>query len=101
LFFFRPLLNDIAGKSKAENNKNSENKSANIDDPWQLLGVKPGANMKEIKAAYYEKIRQYHPDMVDKMGPEIQQVARDKSQKLNQAFEYLKNKYSEKETKTE
>jgi curved DNA-binding protein CbpA len=57
--------------------------------------------MKEIKAAYYEKIRQYHPDMVDKMGPEIQQVARDKSQKLNQAFEYLKNKYSEKETKTE
>lgn len=37
------------------------------DDPchYSVLGVAKTANTKEIKAAFYESCKQYHPDMVD------------------------------------
>ena len=31
-------------------------------DYWKVLGVKPGANEKEIKIAYYKMAQKYHPD---------------------------------------
>lgn len=32
------------------------------DDPWAILGVSPGADAAELRAAYHALVRQYHPD---------------------------------------
>ena len=32
------------------------------DDPWEILGIKPGATKQEIKKAYYKKAMEWHPD---------------------------------------
>jgi uncharacterized membrane protein YkvA (DUF1232 family) len=88
-FFFKPFIDDLRGKtnSNAEKEKPSDEKKP--APPWQILGVSKNAGTEEIKKAYHDKIRQYHPDLVNKMGPEIQKVAANESRKINQAFAQL------------
>ena len=38
-----------------------------INDPYQVLGISPNASEEEIKRAYREQSRKYHPD-----SPELQ-----------------------------
>jgi curved DNA-binding protein CbpA len=33
-----------------------------MDNPYEILGVKPGASLDEAKAAYRRLAMQYHPD---------------------------------------
>jgi DnaJ domain len=54
---------------------------------WDVLGVDPLASLEELKASYRTKIKQYHPDRVVGLGEEFVVLARDKSQRLNQAYE--------------
>ena len=35
---------------------------SNITDPYQILGVSPNATDDEVKKAYRELSRKYHPD---------------------------------------
>lgn len=91
-FFFKPLVDEIFPRRKAPTNGSTQKDSVfSTDDPWAILGVKKDASMEEVKIAYHEKIHKYHPDLVDKMGQEIQQVAREKTQALNDAYEKIKS----------
>lgn len=38
--------------------------------PYKTLGVAPGANAEEIKKAYYEMAKKYHPD-VNPSNPDL------------------------------
>jgi DnaJ domain len=51
--------------------KNSERERAaeeNGFDPYQVLRITTGASKEEIKAAYFNLIKQYHPDKVSHLG---------------------------------
>ena len=60
----------------------------------RILGLKGKVTPDEIKEAYKSIIKQYHPDMTQKLGKEIQEVAERKSKELNEAFDYFRMKYS-------
>ena len=34
-----------------------------FDDPYRILGLKPGASEEEVKRAYRQLAKKYHPDM--------------------------------------
>ena len=56
--------------------------------PWYVvLDVDRGASRAEITAAYRNRISQYHPDKVARMGPEIRALAEKKSAEINTAYE--------------
>jgi hypothetical protein len=42
---------------------------------------------KQLKNAYWEMIRQYHPDKVNRMGPEIKKLAEEKTKEINDMYE--------------
>ena len=44
-----------------------------------VLGVRPEATREEISAAYKRKISEYHPDKVTRLGPEIRELAEQRS----------------------
>lgn len=60
---------------------------AESDAPWfQVLGVDREATVEEIKSAWRELIRQYHPDRGEGLAPEIQVIMASKTKALNRAY---------------
>ena len=58
-------------------------------DPYQVLRITTGASKEEIKAAYFNLIKQYHPDKVSHLGQEFQKLADEKAQLINRAYQIL------------
>jgi molecular chaperone DnaJ len=62
-----------------------------MQNPYEVLGIKEGASEDEIKAAYREQVKKYHPDK--HQNNPLADLAEEKLQEINEAYEYLlKNK---------
>jgi len=62
------------------------------EDPYEILGVAPGASREQIQAAYRAAAQQYHPDKVAHLGVELQNLAREKFVEIQEAYEFLMKK---------
>lgn len=60
---------------------------------YRTLGLEPGAPFEEIKRAYRELSKQYHPDKVNHLGEEFRRVSEEKMKEINKAYQFLKRKY--------
>jgi uncharacterized membrane protein YkvA (DUF1232 family) len=58
-------------------------------DPYEILDVSRNATPEEIKSAYRKKAQRYHPDRVAHLGDEFQQLAKQKFQEIQKAYEIL------------
>jgi len=76
-------------KSNTYNKEKTESSTVNEDDPYSVLNVKPGATEEEIKKAYKETIKKYHPDKVAHLGEEFQKIAHKKMIIIQKAYEIL------------
>jgi DnaJ-class molecular chaperone len=59
------------------------------EDPYAILGVKPGATPEEIHAAYREAAQRYHPDKVSHLGEEFKEMAGRKFLEIQEAYDFL------------
>ncbi len=57
-----------------------------VQDPYKVLGVPPGASDEEIKKAYRELTKKYHPDL----NPGDESAAQ-KMNDINAAYDQIKN----------
>jgi WD40 repeat protein len=57
---------------------------------YKTLGLTPGTSAKEIKKAYRQLVKLWHPDNFPAQ-PQQQLEAEEKIKKINEAYEYLKN----------
>ena len=65
---------------------------APMADPWEVLGLQPGASDEDVSAAYRRMAQMYHPDKVTNLGPELKQLADRKMREINAAYETLKRR---------
>jgi hypothetical protein len=56
---------------------------------YDLLGVAPAASTGEIKKSFRREIAKYHPDKVQHLGQEFQEIAAIKAAELTQAYKTL------------
>ena len=60
-------------------------------DPYSVLGVKPGATEEEIKSAYRDLARRYHPDRFAG-NADAAHMAEEKMKEINEAYDLLTRK---------
>lgn len=61
-----------------------------MNNPYEVLGVKPGASEEEIRAAYRELVKKYHPDKY--VDNPLADLAEEKMQEINEAYDVLMKK---------
>jgi len=60
-----------------------------VTSHYELLGVSPQATREEIKRAFRHEISRYHPDKVQHLGREFQELAADRAADLTRAYRVL------------
>lgn len=58
-----------------------------MNNPYEVLGVKQGASEEEIKKAYREQVKKYHPDQYG--DNPLKDLAEEKMRELNEAYDFL------------
>jgi len=78
-------------RQRASRNSGEDQKSPKeeTDDPYEILGLKRDATKKEIKEAFKRLASQYHPDKVQHLGKEFQELAHKKFVRIKRAYEIL------------
>ena len=77
-------------KSQPDSTDNSDPNAMNFIKACKILGISQTAGIEEIKSAYKQKIKEYHPDRVANLGDELKELAGKKTQEINGAYNFLK-----------
>jgi DnaJ like chaperone protein len=83
-------ISGMMGVSKVdfESVKNMFHRDVNSD--YKVLGLEPDATDEQVKKAYRKMAIKFHPDKVEQMGAEYQKGAKEKFQKIQEAYEAIK-----------
>ena len=81
---------DKNGQTADEQQPNAANGSyTGRWNPYTVLEIEAGASENEIKAAYRRLAAQYHPDKVQHLGKEIQELAELRFKEIQRAYDLL------------
>lgn len=87
------VIETIASYLGISNNDYASIKAMFIKDTnsaYQILEISPDATNDELKKAYRELAKKYHPDKVSHLGEEIKKAAEVKITELNAAYDSVK-----------
>ena len=62
----------------------------NLESAYKVLEIDATASNDDVKKAYRKLAQVHHPDRVSYLGEEIQKSAKEKFQKINEAYERIK-----------
>jgi DnaJ like chaperone protein len=60
------------------------------ESAYAVLGIVPEASDEEVRKAYRRMAMKYHPDKVGDLGEDVQRVAKEKFQALQDAYERIR-----------
>lgn len=61
-------------------------------NPYEVLGIKENASEEEVKRAYRELVRKYHPDQYQ--NNPLSDLAEEKLREINSAYDFIMKKFS-------
>jgi DnaJ like chaperone protein len=62
----------------------------NLEADYEILGIEASATDEEVKKAYRKMAVRYHPDKVASLGEEYQKGAKEKFQRIQEAYDSIK-----------
>ncbi|MBW1892073.1 MAG: DnaJ domain-containing protein [Deltaproteobacteria bacterium] len=89
---YRHNQTDSTGSYGEYGNRQGRTDTFQKKTPFEILGVQPGASQEEIHAAYRRAVHAYHPDKVSHLGPELQELAKNKFVEIQEAYQELTGK---------
>lgn len=58
-----------------------------VNDPYQVLGLRRGASLEEVKKAYRAMAKKFHPDQFTEAS--AKELAEEKMQRINEAYDAI------------
>jgi len=59
------------------------------EDACRLLGVAATSTRQQVKSAYRQLVRRYHPDRLEHSSEQEQRIATDRMTSINEAYRLL------------
>ena len=84
------VISGYLGLSSTEFNSIKAMFYKDVDSAYKILGISSTSTNEEIKKAYRKLAVKYHPDKVSHLGEEYQKGATEKFQKIQEAYEQVK-----------
>lgn len=89
------IIEELNSEKKQQSEQKAESRpqtDTEMTEGWALgmLGLESGATIDQIKTAYKQRIKEYHPDRVETLGDEIKELAKKKTRDINSAYNFLK-----------
>lgn len=88
---------DNRGSSDSHKSNDSKTRSQTessgiltLESARTILGVRMGASQDEIRKAYLELVKKYHPDKVSHLAEEFRVIAENRMKEINAAYALLK-----------
>jgi len=95
IFFFKPLFDELKNSFKKNASSRTAGSSSNEQNrdyqtqAFQILNIQPTDDISVVKKGYHEIIKLYHPDRLEGLGPELRQLALEKTRDINEAYDFL------------
>ena len=86
---FRYKRDEQTGAEGRSTNHSAQGPNIDTQDPYTVLGIQPGASQEEIRKAYHDLCKKYHPDRVNHLGSEFRDLAHEKFINIKKAYETL------------
>jgi len=96
LRYLMKLLKEVkfqVNEGSGDRHRNREH--ANTEEEYrQVLGVTTEDNPATVRKKYKELLAKYHPDKVQHLGIEFQEMAERKTKAIMEAYEFFRKKYN-------
>jgi hypothetical protein len=91
-------FNEKSSSNNYESSKKEEYEEIKYDENsveyfYSILNINRNSTIEDIKKAYKEEIRKYHPDKVEHLGNEFKEIAEKKAKDINKAYNYFRKKF--------
>lgn len=91
----RMFVLEMHKKSERRNRRYQNWEHANTEDEYrQILGVTADDDPATIRKKYKELLVKYHPDKVQHLGIEFQDIAERKTKAIMEAYEFIQRKHN-------
>lgn len=88
--------NSYYRETKYSNTNNFGGSSATVNDKikiaYEVLGVPFNTSPEQVRSAYLQMAKMYHPDRLSGLAPEFIDMAQERMKEINEAYEQLKRR---------
>ena len=83
-----------ARQEQARQQKAKQEQKINLTNSRKILGIKANATEEDIKIAWKNALKKWHPDLFSSKSKEEQDKANEMSKLINTAYQFLKQRIS-------
>lgn len=85
----------LSQRDERDGQQYQNGRNANAEEKYQqILGVTTEDDLTTIRTKYRELLAKYHPDKVQHLGMEFQEMAERKTKVITEAYEFFQKKYN-------